>query len=911
MSERFSRIFYFSDTLYEKGSPVIIKAGALLNDNEGFGLIAQLKLQSISDNPIKFVKVEILCLDSIGRTFGDALTFEYLDLNVSRGSIFGTQTAIRIPFSATRSFETRIVEVGFCDNTAWTTQGRPLTVLPEQSPIASVIPDEYVITGYKSIFGENANFQVAQAEDLWLCACGEINHNNEPACRACKAALVDLRTLDVNTLKDEGTYTNALSLYQKGDTPSIEKAIEEFNKIPDYKDSSELIEDCKDKISGNKIKRKKVITLTSVISGCAVLVVLLSVFLFYPLINYWNGEYSTYIDMYNVETFEIPEGTTEILEGQFLYCDSLKKVVIPDSVTKIGDYAFMGCSNLRQIEFGNNLEVIGNNAFQSCGKLAEVNLPESLTEIGIGAFYKCHSITSIVIPAKITKISSSAFYDCTNLYNVTIPDGITSIGDYAFNGTALTSITLPESLKSIGYGVFGNCKYVKNIEFKSTNLETVGSIFDSFTGSDKIFVTIADNVTAIPAYFFAYLTRLSAITFENNSVCQTIGASAFRNCNNLTRINLPDSITFIDKYAFENCSALTYISIGKSTKKIESNAFYGCTALETVYFNATEMDNFSSSYSKTSPFSISTEKGISLIIGKDVIKVPAYLFYDSSYNENILKSLSFEAGSVCESIGAYAFYECSELSGILVIPESVVNIGSYAFYRCKGLSGLTLGNGVTNIEMYAFSDCDGLTTLIIPSCVTSIGNYAFSDCDGLTTLSISYGVKTLGNYAFYSCGGLTTVSIPGSITEIGNNAFANSYQITSITIGHGVVSIGAYAFSGCSIETIDLPDSITEIGGYAFSDCDELQSITMSNSIKSLGTYAFKNCEALTEITIPKSIKTIGSYVFSGCSSLTSIKYCGSKSEWGAIDKEYKWNYNMAYNYTITYNNTNKNSTEP
>ena len=55
MSERFSRIFSLAENLYSEGSPIIIKAGALLKDNETNMLIAQLKMQSISDKMIKLV----------------------------------------------------------------------------------------------------------------------------------------------------------------------------------------------------------------------------------------------------------------------------------------------------------------------------------------------------------------------------------------------------------------------------------------------------------------------------------------------------------------------------------------------------------------------------------------------------------------------------------------------------------------------------------------------------------------------------------------------------------------------------------------------------------------------------------------------------------------------------------------
>ena len=39
----------------------------------------------------------------------------------------------------------------------------------------------------------------------------------------------------------------------------------------------------------------------------------------------------------------IPDGTTEIGEYAFSFCESLTSVTIPDSVTSIGDSAFCNC----------------------------------------------------------------------------------------------------------------------------------------------------------------------------------------------------------------------------------------------------------------------------------------------------------------------------------------------------------------------------------------------------------------------------------------------------------------------------------------------------------------------------------------------------------------------------------------
>ena len=55
--------------------------------------------------------------------------------------------------------------------------------------------------------------------------------------------------------------------------------------------------------------------------------------------------------MYNIEEFEIPEGTTEIKDYAFDGCYSLTSVVIPDSVTSIVSYAFYNCYSLTSVKY--------------------------------------------------------------------------------------------------------------------------------------------------------------------------------------------------------------------------------------------------------------------------------------------------------------------------------------------------------------------------------------------------------------------------------------------------------------------------------------------------------------------------------------------------------------------------------
>lgn len=181
--------------------------------------------------------------------------------------------------------------------------------------------------------------------------------------------------------------------------------------------------------------------------------------------------------------------------------------------------------------------------------------------------------TDIVIPAvspfgdTVTSIGNYAFRNCTALASITIPESVTSIGGYAFYGcTGLTSITIPEGVTSIGGCAFYNCTGLEEIILNATALSNFGYSSRVFNNAGKngngIRVTIGKNVTRIPTYlFYSYYTneapKIVSVTFEEGSVCRSIGRYAFAYGSALTSINLPRSLTSIEGNAFYNCSSLS------------------------------------------------------------------------------------------------------------------------------------------------------------------------------------------------------------------------------------------------------------------------------------------------------------------------------------------------------------------
>ena len=208
-----------------------------------------------------------------------------------------------------------------------------------------------------------------------------------------------------------------------------------------------------------------------------------------------------------------------------------------------------------------------------------------------------------------------------------------------------------------------------------------------------------------------------------------------------------------------------------------------------------------------------------------------------------------------------AFSQCTNLTGDLIIPNSVTEIGNNAFYQCTGFNGtLTLSSNLKTIGDSAFCECSGFTeSLTLPNSVTTIGESAFSDCTGFTSLKLSDALTVIPKRAFLACMFKGTLTLPSRLKMIDEGAFSDCTGFTGV---------------------LTLPNSVTTIGKSAFTFCSGFTVLKLSEALTIIHDWAFQGCYNLTigsenpsQVMLPKSLEKIEREPFWGCNQIKKINF--------------------------------------
>lgn len=387
----------------------------------------------------------------------------------------------------------------------------------------------------------------------------------------------------------------------------------------------------------------------------------------------------------------IPGSVTSIGNYAFYGCSGLTSITIPNSVTSVGDFAFVDCSGLTSITIPGSVTSIGLGAFAGCSALPSITIPNSVTSIGERAFINCLSLTSVAINAVVPPTITGSLDSYMNSYEITYLVPASAVADYrAAEGWSDFKLRIISKdaqhtwtvaapvLTSIGADQFENVMTLKlsgNIDSddimymrnKMFNLHHLDLTDVTFVASNKEYYSgMKTRDNCVDGFF--NLNRLRTVKLPTSA--KVIGINAFTNCSNLRDVTIPVGIETIENgnysnAAFRSCNSLTAIQLPEGMTTIGNSAFNGCSGLKVVAFPSTLITIGESAFSGCPLVSVSLPEHLTSIAGA------------AFYGNSSLTTLRIP--SSLESIGASAFGGCPNLKDIYTYTVQPININSNTF----------------------------------------------------------------------------------------------------------------------------------------------------------------------------------------------------------------------------------------
>lgn len=132
---------------------------------------------------------------------------------------------------------------------------------------------------------------------------------------------------------------------------------------------------------------------------------------------------------------------------------------------------------------------------------------------------------------------------------------------------------------------FENQEFIEALD--TQNFPNAFSFLDKTEEKEKLFLVIQkeginplNKFTVISSYFLERCNNLTHIQIPET--VWSIGPQAFSYCKNLIEINIPNRVTTIDYGTFLGCANLREIIIPNGVTSINRNAFCGCSKLVKV-----------------------------------------------------------------------------------------------------------------------------------------------------------------------------------------------------------------------------------------------------------------------------------------------------------------------------------------
>ena len=553
----------------------------------------------------------------------------------------------------------------------------------------------------------------------------------------------------------------------------------------------------------------------------------------------------------------------------------ITEVVIGDGVTRIGSGAFAYTKLTGTVTFNENVHSYGDGVFAKDTLITAVDWtnfkPTVKIKDGWATVYKEeHIAVPYAFFDGCSSLATSIIDSTTYSGQLVLPDTIEAIYVAAFRGTGFSKVDFSDGLSSIkAVGSYAITKlanmteftYPGNVDFYGVNDKGQNNVIQ---GGGIQRLTIAKEVTKLPAYFCTNTENLTTVVVEDGSQLTTIGADAFTENNALKSIDISSPVTSVGDMAFYDCKALESVKIqGSSNVVYPYNTFRAWIGggrepapLKTLEIGAGKIQ-----------FDLSNQKDSieTVVLGDGVTEIP------NNFATNCTKLTRVSLSDALTSVPASAFKGCSSLKKVGISENSELqSIGNNAFQN------------------------SGLTQIYIPKNVTSIGTGAFNrtpttvfDMSDVLAESMTVGKFAINNWydktekkpQWADDFKYIYVSNSGAANSVKEQTGSCKYAFVVTnggTVGSSKTGLAAVSRAGYSVTwtssngtTVDHPEKATLISGETYTAkwklLDNNVEITYKPNIsggndKDVVRVAVKN----SDIDVARELFSRTGYTFAG-----------------------------------------------
>lgn len=227
------------------------------------------------------------------------------------------------------------------------------------------------------------------------------------------------------------------------------------------------------------------------------------------------------------------------------------------------------------------------------GDKTEITLPTKCGNTVIERFNGSHNvkdsfpnITKITIPEGYKILDLRACRGLENLETLILPNSLEEIKDYALIGShRLRSVTLPSTIKEVGHNAVGDdSNYISVLELYYSGPEEF--YVSGCEVLSKPELTRMTTYEDFQVYFEPGYGSFEIFGYTGSSMFPTLPSE--EEIAELCGITRGEVYGRISPYAFKNCESIEEIVIPECYIFVGSGAFFGCTSLKSIVYNGEE-----------------------------------------------------------------------------------------------------------------------------------------------------------------------------------------------------------------------------------------------------------------------------------------------------------------------------------